>query len=142
MELSVYVAPRSTAMRRSTARPRCRGISLFSPPAGRTLRSALLLFLFVFLVDQLLLFGLFGGAHTDFVVAIEVDLAIDQHLLYLGVIGERKLIVDHQVGVLAYFDRAHAILDAELFGGVERDHRQGFGLAQPAVFDGLAIGKE
>ena len=44
----------------------------------------LLLFL-----DQLLLLRLLRGAAADFLVAIEVHLAVDQHLLHLGVVGER-----------------------------------------------------
>src|ERR1039457_461592 len=54
-----------SADRRCRNRVECRGISLSRPPAGRTLRSALLLFLVVFLVDQILLFGLFGRARVD-----------------------------------------------------------------------------
>ncbi len=41
-------------------------------------------------------------------VAIEINFAVDQHLLHLGVIGQRMLVEDHQVGVLARLDGANA----------------------------------
>src|ERR1700716_1240626 len=96
-----------------------RSISLSRPPGSSGLRRPLLILLFLF--DQLLLLSLFGGVPADFVIAIEVNVAVDENLLHLSVNRKRVLIVNHQVRILADLDGSDAVLDAELLGRIERD---------------------
>src|ERR1700730_7469836 len=104
-------------MRRCRNLSESRMTSLTLPP-GRPLLGPWLILLFLF--DQLLLLGILAGATAHFLVAIEVDGTVNQHLLYLGVVRKRKLVVDDDIGVLAHVDRSYAIVDTELLGGVQR----------------------
>src|SRR6267143_2868088 len=75
---------------------------------------------FLFLKERLL-FLLERGPGGQVALAIEIDLPVDEGLLSYGIDAERIVIVNDQVGILAYVNRANAIVDAELDGGIERD---------------------
>ena len=70
-------------------------------------------------------------------LAVEVDDAVDEHLLRNRERAERVRGVDHEVGVLADLDRADALVDAELLGRVERDQLERLFLGEAAVLHRL-----
>ena len=51
--------------------------------------------------------------------------AVDAHPAYLGLHFKRAAIGDEDVGVLADFQRPHAVFDADMSGGVDGDGLQG-----------------
>ena len=59
----------------------------------------------------------------EILVAIEVEFAVNVNPLHFGEIGERIFVENRQVGVLADLDRAHAVIDGELFSGIDSDRR-------------------
>ncbi len=58
-------------------------------------------------------------------VSLEEDLAVDHRQLAAREGVERMAVEQDDVGVLADLDRAQPPVQAELPGGVDRDHRQG-----------------
>src|SRR3954468_24855585 len=107
-------------------------ISLTSPSAS-TASANLRLRLFQ-LLDELELLRHFGCLSADFLIAVEVDVPVDEHLLDLGVVGQRVFVIDHEVGVFPDVDRPDTIVNAKLARGIDGYHGERFGLRRAAVF--------
>src|SRR5260221_6011485 len=60
------------------------------------------------------------GRLLEIAVAVEERLAGDERRLHARVSREGMACPDGEVGVLAGVDRAEAVVEAELFGGVQR----------------------
>src|ERR1051325_1435942 len=97
-------------------------VSLSRPPRA-ALATRLLLLLRGFGDQHLLQFDLFRTPR-QVLVAIEINLPIDQHLRHFGKRREWMLIEDGQIGVLANLDRTDAIIDAPLFRGIDGKGRE------------------
>ena len=69
--------------------------------------------------------------------AIVVLLAVDVDAIDDGVGAERMLVPDHDVGVLADFERADAVVDLELLRRIDRHKRKRFVFGEPAPVHAL-----
>src|SRR5208282_5694554 len=107
-----------------------RSTLLFS---GLLLRLGGLLFLFH---ERLALFFVIR-AHRQIFFAVEIQVTVNKDLLGHGVDAERVMVVNHQVGVLAGFDGADALVDAQLDGRIDGDQAQGLVFGEPAILHHL-----
>ena len=71
------------------------------------------------------------------VLPVVVLLPVDVHAIDDGVGAERMMVPDDDVGVLADFERADAIVDAQLLRRVDRDERERLVFGQAAPLDRL-----
>ena len=87
---------------------------------------------------------------------VVVLLAVDVDAVDNRVSAERVLVPDHDIGVLARFERADACVDAQLPGRIDRHQRQrlivrqstpvdrlgGFGVQAPGVFGAVGVDRD
>src|SRR5258708_35475963 len=88
-------------------------------------------------VDERFFFFFAFGAFRDVTLAVEVDAPINQSFLNHGIGAQRIMIVNRQVGVLADVNGAHALIDAKLHRGIQRDHFESFVVRQAAELHAL-----
>src|SRR5215212_11832552 len=97
----------------------------------------LLLRLVRFFLQPLFLLAFHRGALVEIALAVEEDLAFDHGRVDARVDGQRMAGPDHEVGVFAHFDRADAVVDAQLLRAVNGAEAQRFVVAEASVFDRL-----
>ena len=68
---------------------------------------------------------------------VEVQIAVDEGLAHHGKHRQRRPVVEHEIGVFADLDRAHAVVDAELDGGIQGHRRERRNFVHAAPLDGL-----
>src|SRR5712691_9028345 len=88
-------------------------------------------------VDEHFLFFFALGAFGDVALAVEENAAIDQGLLHDGVSAQGVAIVNRQVGVFSDINRANALVDAELYRRIQRNHLQRFVMREAAELHAL-----
>src|ERR1051325_10992294 len=90
-----------------------------------------------FFLQPILLLLLHGLALLQVALTVEEDLAFDHGVFDARKSRRRRGGPDHEVGVFAGFDRADAVVEAQLLGGIDRAKPQRFFFAQPTVLHRL-----